>query len=130
MWSSRGLMRTTGPIDNLSYSELFFSSLILLTIFLVHLLNFPKVHPSTKDVVIELISMGYSGQLETWESAERMEIKTIEACQDKIKTTEAKDYEEQHLDIGFGLKTLPALMRSLTAIAVYPCHRTATGLFM
>lgn len=24
MWSSRGLMRTTGPIDNLSYSELFF----------------------------------------------------------------------------------------------------------
>ena len=44
----------------LSYSQLFFLT-DLLTVFLVHLLNFPKVHPSTKDVVVELISMCYSG---------------------------------------------------------------------
>ena len=60
------------------------------TVLLVHLLYFPNVHPTTKDVVIELISMCYSRQLGTWKSAERMEVKTIEASQDKVETTKAK----------------------------------------
>ena len=62
----------------------------LLTIFLVHLLNFPNVHSTTKDVVIELISMCYNCQPGTWKFAEGMEVKTVEASQDNIKTTKAE----------------------------------------
>ena len=56
----------------------------------MHLLNFPQIHSSTKDIVIELISMCDSGQLGTWELSERMEVETIEAPQDKIKSSEAE----------------------------------------
>ncbi len=56
----------------------------------MHFLDFPNVHPSTKDVVIELKSMCYSRQLGAWESAEGMEVKTVEASQDKVEATKAK----------------------------------------
>lgn len=52
-----------------------------LTVFLVHLLNLPNVHSATNDVVIKLIAICYSCQLRTWKTAERMEIKTVEASQ-------------------------------------------------
>ena len=62
-----------------------------LTVFLVHLLNFPDVHSMTDDIVIELIAMRYSCQLGTWKMAKRVEIKTIEALNNKVRTAEAND---------------------------------------
>ena len=62
-----------------------------LTVFLVHLLNFPDVHSMTDDIVIELKAVRYSCQLGTWKMAKRVEIKTIEALNNKVRTAEAND---------------------------------------
>ena len=61
-----------------------------LTVFLMHLLNFPDVHSMTDDIVVELVAMRYSCQLGTWKMAKRVEIKTIESLNKKVRTTEAK----------------------------------------
>ena len=62
----------------------------LLTVVLVHLLNFPNIHTMTDDVVVELIAMRYSCQPGSWKLAKRMEVKTIEASHEKINTTKAQ----------------------------------------
>lgn len=49
-----------------------------------------------------------------------MEVETIEASQENVKTTEAEQ-EEQHFDIGSGLENAPGPDQfSLTAIGAYP----------
>lgn len=44
----------------------------------------------TDDVVVELIAMRYSCQPRSWKLVKRMEVKTIEASQDKRRTTKAQ----------------------------------------
>ena len=69
-----------------------------LTVLLVHLLDFPDVHSMTDDIVVKLTAMRYGCQLRTWEMAKRVEIKTIEALDRKVGTTEA-DEQEPHFAI-------------------------------
>lgn len=76
------------------------------TVSLVHPLGFPDVHPPTKDFVIELNSMCNSRQLWTWEAAKRMEVRSIGASQEKIKTSKAKYGEPRFWYWGPARKTL------------------------
>ena len=59
----------------------------------------------TDNIVIELVAMRYSRQPGTRETAKWVEIKTIEALNGKVRTTEAKD-EKPHF---------AALMRKLSS---------------
>jgi hypothetical protein len=64
---------------------------VLLTVFLVHLLNLPKVPAIAYCVMVELVSVTYGCQLRTWNMREGMKIQTIKAPQQQEATTETKD---------------------------------------
>ena len=64
----------------------------------MHSLNFPDVHSTADDIVIEFIGMRYSCHFGTREMAKRMKVKTIETFGNKVCTTEANE-EEPHFGI-------------------------------
>jgi hypothetical protein len=53
----------------------------ILTVFLVHALDFPNVHATLDNIVVELIKERSSGNLRTWEFRQRMKVQMVNSSQ-------------------------------------------------